>query len=240
MTISSSSRSLMDRTRELIGRGQYQAAALLLPALAALGPDLPWQAEIEAELACAQQQFDKAMVITEAALNRWPNSVPLLVARSEAAMACGDLVVACVAAADAVIHDPQRVNAKVLLGRALQALGKAEQAAICFREALAQTPNDLTVRRMMAEAAPNEAVGLFRDGIKIHPNNIDLRNALIRCLLDQNHIEAASDAADEAIELGVANATTRLLAIETAGCTLDWSKAAALCDDAVARMGLDG
>lgn len=240
MTVSSPSPSIIDRTRELIRRGQYQAATLLLPALAALGPDLPWQAEIEAELACAQQQFEKVMIITEAALHRWPNSVPLLAARSEAALACGDRIVACVAAADAVINDPQLVHAKVLLGRALLALGKTEQAAICFREALSQNPNDLTVRRMMAEAAPNEAVALLRDGIKIHANNIDIRNALIRCLLDQNHVKAASDAADEAIELGVANATTRLFAIEAAGCNLNWSKAAALCDDTVARMGLNG
>jgi tetratricopeptide (TPR) repeat protein len=230
----------MDRTRDLIRRGQYQAATLLLPALAALGPELPWQAEIESEIACAQKQFAKVIAITEAALDRWPTSVPLLATRSEAAMACGDRVGACVAAADAVMSDPQSVHAKVLLGRALRALGKTEQAAICFREALNQNPNDLDVRRMMAEAAPSEAIALLREGVEIEATNIDIRNALIRCLLDQNHIEAAGVAAAEAIELGIANATTRLFAIEAAGRNLEWTKAAALCDETAVRMGLDG
>ncbi|OYV71345.1 MAG: hypothetical protein B7Z67_00995 [Acidiphilium sp. 21-60-14] len=240
MTEPSSSQSIMDRTRGLIQRGQYQAATLLLPALAALGPDFPWQAEIESELACAQGQFEKAMAITEAALSRWPNSARLHMTRSEAAIGCGDRVVACVAAADAVINDPPSMQAKALLGRALFSLGKTEQAAICFREVLDSNPNNLEVRQMMAQSLPDQAISLLRDGIKIHDNNIDIRNALIRRLLDQKQIAAACDAADEAIESGVANATTRLFAIEAAGCSQNWSKAAKLCDETVARMGLDG
>lgn len=232
--------SIMDRTRGLIQRGQYQAATLLLPALAALGPDLPWQAEIESEIACAQRQFEKAMALTESALSRWPNSARLLMTRAEAAMGCGDRVAACVAAADAVINDPQSMQAKILLGRTLLAIGKKEQAAICLREVLESNPDDLEVRQMMAQSMPDHAISLLREGIKIRSDNIELRNALIRHLIDQEQIAAACDEADAAMESGVANATTRLFAIEAAGCCQNWAKAVALCDETVARMGFDG
>ncbi len=240
MTTAHSSDAILDRTRGLIQRGQYQAATLLLPALAALGPDLPWQAEIEAELAYAQGQFAKTMTITQASLERWPHAARLHEARSKAASASGDRVTACLAAADAVINDPQSLHAKALLGRTLLALGKYDQATLCLREVLDSAPDDWQVRQLMTHAAPGDAIALLREGIKIDGTNIEARNALIRCLLDQQNPTAAADEADAAINLGIADTTTRFFAIEAAGCAQNWSKAAILCADVANEMGLAG
>ncbi|MBW4034431.1 MAG: tetratricopeptide repeat protein [Proteobacteria bacterium] len=230
------SASLVQRVRSLIGRGQINAASLLLPTLQKLCPDHADIALIKLEIALARGNLADAKSAIDQGLTESPNSAPLLVLRARLNFQNRDMVGAALAAADAVIADPTNPSAKSVLGQALLELGQTEQAAICLRDALADMPTDMSSLTALTRAAPADAVAMIRAAIAAGSDNAGMRNALIGALLEASDTDAADIEIRAMTVGGLANAQTGILAIQSAVKSGRWTEATELFGKSTAHL----
>jgi tetratricopeptide (TPR) repeat protein len=220
--------TLIERIRSLIGRGQLNAASLLLPTLEKLGVDADRVALLRAEIALGRGDQDAARTAIDAGLARDPQSPDLLVLRARFALAKRDLVGAALAAADAITSAPDNGWAKSLLGQALLSLRQTEQAVICLREAAGDLPGDLPTIEALTAAAPLEAVAAIRGWIEGGRTDTPVRNALINALLAAGDTAAASAEIRNLTAAGLNDVQTSLLAVKAAIDSENWSEATTL------------
>ena len=222
---------LIERVRALVARGQLGAAELLLPTLAKLANEKAGVARIEAEIALARGNTNHAADIIDRGLACCPTDGGLLILRAHIALTGRDFAGAARAAADAVNERPDCAEAKSLLGCALVELGKADQAAICLREALRAMPTHTPTLLALARAAPADAEFVLRARIAAGCSSALFRNALIRVLLVRQDLDAAHTEMNILFKSGEADIETRLLAVEAAGLAGNWAQAATFCDN---------
>ncbi|MDD2861196.1 MAG: tetratricopeptide repeat protein [Acidiphilium sp.] len=222
------STTLIERIRSLIGRGQFNAASLLLPTLEKLGVPAERISFLRVEIALGRGDQDAARSAIDAGLARDPHSADLLVLRARFALANRDLVGAALAAADAITAAPDHGAAKSLLGQALLALGQTEQAVICLREAADELPGDPGTIEALTTAAPREAVAAIREWIAGGHAGTPIRNLLINALLAAGETEMATAEIRTLTAAGLGDGQTSLLAVKAAIDAENWSEATTL------------
>ncbi|MGC9269736.1 tetratricopeptide repeat protein [Acidiphilium sp.] len=230
------SATLIQRVRSLIGRGQINAATLLLPTLQKLCPNSDDVALIKVEIALARGNVAEATATIDRGLADLPQSAPLLLLRARLNFQNRDMVGAAIAAADAVIADHTNAPAKSLLGQALLELGQTEQAAICLREAMAKMPGDMPTLNALTRAAPADAEVMIREAIASGHDDVRMRNALVGVLLKRGDSAGADIEIRNLTVRGEADAQTEILAIQSAIESGHWSEAAALFHKSTAHL----
>jgi len=241
---SNANQTLIDRIRELIVRGQLNAARLLLPILEKRGIDPGTVQAIAASIALAGGDRSSARQIIDAALTTTPGNPALLCLRANMKLAENAWVEAALASADAIIAAPQDAHAKSLLGRALLELGKTEQAATCLREAMESQPRDLPTLAGLSRAAPGEAEAaltrlIAEDEDATDPAtrvDINLYHSLIALLITRGDHAGATERIRQLAANGKANLDTSLLAVQAAVGTGNWSEVTSLFNTATSHL----
>lgn len=149
---------------------------------------------------------------------------------AEVALAAGDPVSALREAADAVVMTPTGNPAKVILGRALLALDRREEAASCLTEAWQGGADDEATLLALAEASPAAALAPLFAALAEAPQSAKFYRVTVRALLDLEEISAAGKVCDIAVAAGVSDPSIRLLALEASGRSGDWQKALTICE----------
>ncbi len=230
------SATLVQRVRNLITRGQLNAATLLLPTLQKLCPDHDDVALVKFEIALARGNMTEAEAVTDQGLAKSPTSAPLLLLRARLNFKNRDMVGTALAAADAVMADSTNAPAKSLLGQALLELGQTEQAAICLREALADLPTDMPGLAALTRAAPADAVAILRAAIASGHDDVGMRNALVGALLELGDSGAADLEIKAMTVRGVADTQTGILAVQSAIKSGRWTEATELFSKSTAHL----
>lgn len=222
---------LIDRVLQLVGRGQFNAAALLLPTLERRGVDPGFVQAMAASIALARGDRDAAERIIDVALSDHPANSALLCLKAEMRLAERLWVDAALASADAIIAEPHHAGAKSALGRALLELGKAEQATTCLLEALETMPHDLPTLTGLSRAAPSEAEAVLTklvDEDSDRQDALGLHHTLISLLIARGDFAGATSRIRRLATQGVANMDTSLLAVQAAVGTGNWAEATSL------------
>ena len=135
--VAADSNFLIRRATEMIQAGRFGAARPIVAALQRLAPGTPDTALLAARIALQDDRLDQARGILDAAIATEPDNVELRKARAEVLSKLDHIAEAAVDAAEAVILDRNDPVAKALLGSALLGLNHPEEAALCFKDALA-------------------------------------------------------------------------------------------------------
>lgn len=244
VSVQSTSVALVSRIRQLIERGHFNAAALLLPTLDKRGTDPGIVLTLSACISIAQGDRDEARRIVSAGLAEHPEDPTLLCFKAELNLAESNWVEAAKSAADAIIAAPENAVAKSMLGRALLALGKGEQAGACLLEALDKMPRDLVTLRALSQIAPGEveaALGTLlaaecADTSDDMDDNIELEHLLISLMIARGDCAAATDRIKDIVRDGKATLDTGLLAVQAAINTGDWSEATSLFNTTTSHL----
>jgi Flp pilus assembly protein TadD len=219
---------VLNRVRGLLGRGQYNAASLLIPTLEKIGVAPDEIATLKVEIAQGRGDGSTAAAILDEALLRMPNCAALLVLRARMSLSNGDRVGAALAAAEAITAAPSNARAKSLLGQALLELGQTEQATICLIEAIDAMPDDGPTLAALVRVAPEAAETAIRKTIANGRTDTVTRNNLINVLLAVSNFEGARQEIADLTCKGAADANTGILAVRLAVDQEDWGEADSL------------
>jgi tetratricopeptide (TPR) repeat protein len=229
-------RIVLNRVQGLLARGQYNAAALLLPTLEKLGVPPDAVAGLHVEIALGRRDHQAAAAALDDALRHMPGSAGLLVLRAQMSLASGDRVGAALAAAEAITAEPGNAPAKSLLGQALLDLGKTEQAAICLTEAIDSMPDDGPTLAALIRVAPDVATVAIRRVIAAGRTDTVTRNSLIGALLAGGDFDGARHEIASLTGTGAADANTGLLAVRVAIEQENWAEATGLFQQSTGHL----
>ncbi|WP_201729227.1 hypothetical protein [Acidocella sp. C78] len=235
---------IRNRVRQLIERGQLNAAALLLPSLRRLGEDFGMIAVLEAMIQFSLGDRGRAKQIVADALIEHPGHPLLLRMTAEISLDEHDWIEAAKASAEAITFNPRDATSKSMLGRALLELGQEDEGVVCLREALVDMPDNLQILRALARSAPGEAeiatkAALDRFGSRAdgdQTQKLELTHVLISSLLARGAFEEASSLISDLIIDGIANLDTCLLAVQVATNTGNWEEATTLFNAATRSL----
>ncbi len=110
---------------------------------------------------------------------------------------------------------PKHVEARSNLGVALQALGRLDQAEVCFREAIRLRPNFADAHSNLGNALQDrgmvdEAIASYRQAIRLKPDHIDAHNNLGNAFRRQRRSAEAFQCYDEALRISPNHAQVRV------------------------------
>ncbi|MBV8093529.1 MAG: methyltransferase domain-containing protein [Acetobacteraceae bacterium] len=202
---------LVARATEMIKAGRFGAARPIVAALQRLIPGTADAALLAAKIAIQDGRPADARRLLDDAIDAAPENTELRKARAEVLTELGQLPEAAMDAAEAVICDHTDPAAKALLGYALLRLGQAEQAVLCFKDALGGAPKNPAVYPGLAAAEeacsrPEAASLALAAGIAAVPGDVGLRNAAILLQAKQRNFASALSLAEAARRDGVVDA----------------------------------
>ena len=205
--------ALQSRAAELIAAGRQEAAQPLLNAIRLLVPPSAEISLIGARLALDRGAVEDAMIELDSGIAAFPSHAGLRKCRADARQRMGDREGAARDAAEAVFLDPADPRAKAILGAAMLDLGRPAEAAACFAEAVAGSPEDIDYREALSavleKAGDSEnALLVLTDGIETCPASVAMRNAAILLCVRRRDFVQAARLAETARSLGIADACT--------------------------------
>ena len=235
---------LRNRVRQLIERGQTNAATLLLPSLRRHGEDFGMIVVLEAMILNSRGDRGRAKQIVADALIKHPGHPLLLRMTAEMSLDEHDWVEAAKASAEAIVSNPRDATSKSMLGRALLELGQEDEGNICLREALVDMPDNLQILCALARSAPGEAEVATKAALDRFKSRADgdqaqrleLTHVLISSFLARGAFEEASSLISDLAVDGIANLDTCLLAVQTATNTGNWEEATTLFNTATRSL----
>jgi predicted TPR repeat methyltransferase len=205
--------ALRHRAAQLVEAGRIAAARPLLAAAQALGAPSPELTLVGARIALASGAWDQALRELDHGIEASPSHAGLHKCRADLRQRRGDLEGAARDAAEAVICDPADPQAKAILGAALLALGRTDDAVSCLKEAVAAAPRDLDYREALSAALEktgdaDTALAVLTDGIALCPASVAIHNAAILLCVRWRDFAQAVRLAESARSHGIADACT--------------------------------